>query len=61
MTGAYDFKLEATLLSRLNRDPEASDITIFTAIQEQLGLKLEPQKTTMQVFVIDNAERPSAN
>jgi len=34
---------------------------IFTALQEQLGLKLERQKRMMPVFVIDHIERPSAN
>jgi uncharacterized protein (TIGR03435 family) len=61
LTGAYDFKLEATFASRLNRDPDPSDLTIFTAVQEQLGLKLEPQKAAIQVLVIDHIEKPSAN
>jgi uncharacterized protein (TIGR03435 family) len=34
---------------------------IFTAIQEQLGLKLEPKKALVDVLVIDQIERPSAN
>jgi uncharacterized protein (TIGR03435 family) len=34
---------------------------LFTAIQEQLGLKLEPQKTSTEVLVIDHVERPSEN
>ena len=34
---------------------------LFTAIQEQLGLKLEVRKTMTKVFVIDRAERPSEN
>jgi uncharacterized protein (TIGR03435 family) len=34
---------------------------IFTAVQEQLGLKLQREKKMMPVFVIDHIERPSEN
>jgi uncharacterized protein (TIGR03435 family) len=34
---------------------------MFTAIQEQLGLKLEPVKAQTDVLMVDRVERPSAN
>jgi uncharacterized protein (TIGR03435 family) len=35
--------------------------SLFTAIQEQLGLKLESQKGAVEIMVIDHVERPSEN
>jgi uncharacterized protein (TIGR03435 family) len=35
--------------------------SIFNAIQEQLGLKLEPKKGVVALYTIEQAEKPSAN
>jgi uncharacterized protein (TIGR03435 family) len=39
----------------------AAGVSIFTALQEQLGLKLEATKIPTEVLVIDQVQKPSAN
>jgi uncharacterized protein (TIGR03435 family) len=59
----FDFELNwvsAPLNSPV--DPASDDRpTIFTALQEQLGLRLEAAKVSIEAFVIDRAEKPDAN
>jgi uncharacterized protein (TIGR03435 family) len=58
LTGKYDFALKWTP----EGDPEnASGVSLFTAIQEQLGLKLKPVKAPMDVVIADSIEKPTAN
>jgi len=68
LTTAYDFTLQWTpdngATSReSSKDSPASDAlpSIFTAIQEQLGLKLESIRAPAEVLVIDHIERPAEN
>lgn len=55
LTGLYDFRLQHAL----NGDSRPSSApSIFAAVEDQLGLKLEPGKVQEDVLVIDHAERP---
>jgi Protein of unknown function (DUF3738) len=63
--GRYDLTLKWTQDAGATTDSAASSAdsgpSIFTAVLEQLGLKLEPAKAPVQVLVIDHAEMPSEN
>ena len=63
LTGTYELKLTFTpdISSNRRGEPDPSDISIFTAVQEQLGLKLEPQKAMVEILVVDHIEKPSDN
>ena len=66
LTGTFDFSFTATSAKPFfeGEGPDTGDAApplIFTAIEEQLGLRLEPVKTAVQCLVVDAVERPSAN
>jgi uncharacterized protein (TIGR03435 family) len=70
LTGVYDFSLKWTPLqtaaapgggSETAPSPDVEGASLFTAIEEQLGLKLVPTKGPGQVLVIDHIEQPSEN
>ena len=61
LKGVYDFQLEWNADENAPLPDAASAPSIFTAIQEQLGLRLESGKGPVEVLIIDEAERASAN
>lgn len=60
-----DFKLKLQWTPEGATAAKSTDTTdgpsIFTAIQEQLGLRLHAQKVPVEVIVIDHVEKPSEN
>ena len=74
LKGEYDFTLKWTPGAGLPTSaavsgqdpstaplPDPSETSIFSALQEQLGLKLETRKAPVDVLVILHVERPSGN
>ncbi len=73
LKGSYDFKLEWTPDESALRHigggggadapppADSSGPSIFTAVQEQLGLRLESQRGPVEILVIDSVEKPSGN
>jgi uncharacterized protein (TIGR03435 family) len=70
LTGFFDFDLEWTAAAGepgvppttgpANDRPDDGP-SIFTALQEQLGLKLDPQRGPVEVLVIDHVEQPTTD
>jgi len=58
--GRYDFKLQWTTDDAPAETPDAPP-GLFTAIQEQIGLKLEPMKAPANVLVIEEDDYPSCS
>jgi uncharacterized protein (TIGR03435 family) len=70
LTGIYDFSLDWVPEAAPTSPPDAANgvtlpgvpgASLFSALQQQLGLKLEPGKSPIEVIVIDHVERPSGN
>jgi bla regulator protein blaR1 len=57
LTGLYKMDLEFTF----TRTPDPSGPSIFTAIKEQWGLKLEPSKGPLEMLIVDSAHPPTEN
>ena len=61
LTGKFDFNLAWRPESGAASSGDTNNSDIFTAIQEQLGLRLEPRREEAEVIVVDAAEKPTAN
>lgn len=61
LKGVYDFTLEWTPDLAPVDGAAAGGPSIFTAVEEQLGLKLETGKAPVNVFIIEHVEKASAN
>jgi uncharacterized protein (TIGR03435 family) len=61
LKGPYDFALKYTYDEQRAPTDGSAPPSLFTAIQEQLGLKLERVKAPADLLVIDKLERPGAN
>jgi uncharacterized protein (TIGR03435 family) len=51
----FDFRLE---WASTNGEPAAS---VFSLLQEQMGLRMEARRVPIELFVIESAEKPAAN
>jgi len=61
LKGKYDFTLKWTPATLTRNDDDAPSPSLFTALQEQLGLRLTTKKNPVDVLVVDFVEKPSAN
>ena len=57
LKGNFDFQIEWTP----EETPDSTDPSLFTVLKEQLGLKLQSAKGSVENLVIDQISQPSAN
>jgi uncharacterized protein (TIGR03435 family) len=61
LEGPFDFDLDFTRTAAPAGSTATDGVPLVTALQEQLGLRLEPQRGPVDVVVIDSIERPTAD
>src|SRR6185437_3864437 len=61
LPGEFDVSLKWSPEGARTADTPTSDPGLFLALQEQLGLKLEPSRGPVKSLVIDHIEKPSEN
>jgi uncharacterized protein (TIGR03435 family) len=60
LKGTYDFEL-MVMLERSDNPQDSNAASVYSALQEQLGLKLESRKGPVEMLVIDHIEKLSGN
>ena len=64
LNGEYSFSFHwtpETSSTENQQTPDSISISLFTAIQDQLGLKIERTRADVDTIVIEHIERPSGN
>jgi uncharacterized protein (TIGR03435 family) len=61
LAGIFDIHLSYASDDGVSRDWMLDGPSIFSAVQNQLGLKLSPDKGSVELLAIDSVERPSEN
>ena len=62
LRGLYEIKLHWALRQLQGTEPDAPGPSLFTALDEQLGLKLEARKGPVEILVVESAEKvPTEN
>jgi uncharacterized protein (TIGR03435 family) len=60
LTGGFDFTLTWTP-DTPGGPADAAGVSLFSALEDQLGLRIESKKAPMDTIVVDQAQKPSAN
>ena len=58
LNGTFDFKMTWLPDDRFSGRGASANPTLFTALQEQLGLRLQAGRGPVETLVIDRAEKP---
>jgi uncharacterized protein (TIGR03435 family) len=66
LSGTYEFQIDwapdvAASSTGTAPAPDPNAVSIFTAVREQLGLRLEPEKQQVDVLIVDRADPPNEN
>lgn len=61
LTGRFDVLVEYAAPDVPDPTDPSDRVSLFTALQEQLGLRLQPEEVPMQVLVVDSIARPTEN